>query len=150
MEVLEHERDRAAFGHPLEERPPGGEEVVSLEDDPFDEPEQVLEPGLDPFPLGRVGHEVGDRVPQLREGARLVLVLCDPCAHPHHLGQRPEGDPVAVGEAAAAMPEHTSARPSTYFSNSHANRDLPIPATPMTFTRLRTPVRGRHVEHLLE
>ena len=36
--------------------------------------------------------------------ALLGLVLRDPRPHPHHLGQRPEGDALAVGEAAAAVP----------------------------------------------
>ena len=36
-------------------------------------------------------------------GGRL-LVLGDPAAHPHHVGERPVGDALAVGEAAAAMP----------------------------------------------
>ena len=37
-----------------------------------------------------------------------------------------------------------------YFSNSQASRDLPIPATPITFTRLARRSSRRGVEHLLE
>ena len=36
--------------------------------------------------------------------ARARLVLADPGAHAHHLGERPVGDALAVGEAAAAVP----------------------------------------------
>ena len=40
-------------------------------------------------------------------------------------------------------------RPSTYFSNSQASRDLPIPATPTTDRRCAFPPR-RSVEELLD
>ena len=72
---------------------------------------------------------------ELRSRDSLVLVLGDPGPHAHHLGQRPVGDALAVGEAAAAVPPDVSTRPSMYFSNSQASRDLPIPAMPMTETR---------------
>ena len=63
----------------------------------------------------------------LRERLLGVVVLGDPGAHPHHLGERPECDAVAVAEAPAAVPKHVAASPSTYVSNSQASRDLPMP-----------------------
>src|SRR5512146_2633775 len=39
----------------------------------------------------------------LQRGRRLVL-LADPAAHPHHVRERPVRDPLAVGEATAAVP----------------------------------------------
>ena len=61
-------------------------------------------------------------------------------AHPHHLGQGPERDTVAVGEAAAPVPPgRSSASPSMYFSNSQASRDFPTPPTPVTDTRCAPP-----------
>ncbi len=43
-----------------------------------------------------------------------------------------------------------SARPSMYFSNSHASRDLPMPAMPVTETSCARRVLGRRVEQLLD
>ena len=64
---------------------------------------------LDEVPLGRVGDV-------LLEPPRGAWRGADPCrrprrsgALPHHLGQRPVGDALAVGEAAAAMPVHDAA-----------------------------------------
>ena len=69
------------------------------------EAEQVRQPRLDPGPLLGVGHVPLDR----RRGAsrrrgRGLFVLGDARAHAHHLGERPERDAVAVGEAAATVP----------------------------------------------
>ena len=62
------------------------------------------------------------------------LVLDDPGAHPHHLGQRPVRDAVAVGETAAAVPprlverarrctSRTPRRASTCRCRAHATID---------------------------
>ena len=106
VDVLEHEHDGALLGEPLEEQAPGGKEVVAIRFAAHRQAEQLLEPGLHPFALRRVGDVLGHRLPQLRERLRLVLVLGDAGAHPHHLGERPEGDALAVREAAAPMPVH--------------------------------------------
>jgi hypothetical protein len=42
---------------------------------------------------------------------RCLLVLDDPRASSHHLGERPEGDAVAVREAAAGVPEDALREP---------------------------------------
>ena len=68
----------------------------------------------------------------------------------HHVDERPVRDALAVGQAAAAVPQTSSARPSTYFSNSHDSRDLPIPAIPVTETSCGLALLGRGVEQLLD
>ena len=100
------------------------------------EPEQVREARLDPARAPRRrGCTPRARACSFSPRGRGLLVLGDAAAHAHHLGQRPVGDALAVGEAAAAVPERRrAARPSMYFSNSQASRDLPIPAMPMTST----------------
>ena len=65
-------------------------------------------------------------------------------AHPHHLGERPVRDALAVGEAPAPVPEHElpRARRSTCRTPT-TSRDLPIPAIPITDTRCALPLVGR-------
>src|SRR6266508_2359934 len=64
----------------------------------------MLEARLHPLALVCVGYVLLDRRVQLRERLCRRIVLRDSGAHPHHLGERPVRDAVAVGEAAAAMP----------------------------------------------
>ena len=71
---------------------------------PLDEPEELLEPGLDPLPLRGVGDVLRERLAQLAERRGLVLRLDDPRAAAKHLRERPVRDSVAVGEASAAVP----------------------------------------------
>ena len=75
----------------------------------------MREPRLDEPPLLGVEDVLLERRVQLRERRRRLLVLGDPAAHPHHVGERPVGDALAVGEAAAAVPvRRLSASPSKY------------------------------------
>ena len=59
----------ALLGDPLEEEPPGGEEVLAVGRGPLAEAEQVREPRLDPGALVRVGDVLLERRAQLRERA---------------------------------------------------------------------------------
>ena len=68
------------------------------------EAEELREPRLDEAPLLRVGDVLLERRAQLLEGRDGVVVLGDAAAHAHHVGERPVGDALAVGEAAASMP----------------------------------------------
>ena len=111
LHVLEDEDRRRLLGQPLEEDPPGREEVLLVAGGPSSRPEQVGEARLDPAPLLRVGHVHLDRRAQLRARRARLLVLDDAAAHPHHLRQRPVRDALAVGEAAAAMPEDVVGEP---------------------------------------
>ena len=106
---------------------------------PVAEPEQLTEPGLDPAALGRVRHELGDRVGQLGCDGLGGLALDRPDPHPHHVGQRPVGHPLAVRQAAPPVPPDLPASPSMYFSNSHDSRDFPTPADAGHGHELRRP-----------
>jgi hypothetical protein len=59
---------------------------------------------LDPGALVGVGKVLDERGAELPERGARLLVLGDPAAHAHHLGERPLGDAVAVREAPATMP----------------------------------------------
>ena len=55
VDVLEHEHERPLLGEPLEESPPGREEILPIGRVPLGETEQMEQAGLDPLPLRRVG-----------------------------------------------------------------------------------------------
>ena len=81
LEVLEDEHGRPLLGEPLEEEPPGREEILPVGRGPLREPEQVGEPRLEPAPLLRVGDVLLDRGPELRERGLGRLLLEDPGPH---------------------------------------------------------------------
>ena len=83
-------------------------------------------------------------------GAGLV-VLGDAAAHPHHVGERPVRDAVAVGQAAAAVPVDGSlrCRRSTCRTPT-TSRDLPMPPMPVTETSCALPSLRRGVEEILD
>ena len=98
--------DRVDVGEPLEEQPPGGEEVLALvRRRSLLEAEQMREPRLDEA-RARPGRRCAPRRSRasFASAERRLLVLDDPRAHPHHVRERPVGDALAVGEAAAAVP----------------------------------------------
>ena len=70
LHVLEDEDRRRLLREPLEEDPPGGEEVLLVPGRALLEPEQVGETRLDPAPLLRVGDVQLDRRAQLRRAPR--------------------------------------------------------------------------------
>src|SRR3954452_7164918 len=64
----------------------------------------MREPGLDERPLLRVADVDVERRAELRGSRLRVLFLRDQAAHAHHVGKRPVGDALAVGQAAPAVP----------------------------------------------
>ena len=112
VQVLEDEHDGPLLGQPLEEEPPRGEEILPVGSGPLGEAEQVREPRLEPGPLlrrrGRAPRATRGASPSAGSGASSSS---DPGAHPDHLGERPVGDALAVGEAAAAVPPDVVGEP---------------------------------------
>ena len=107
MQILEDEHGRPLFAHCLEEATPGGERLASALAAPTGlRPEAHEWPQVtnDPFRLGRVLDEHGNRIRELP--GRLVrrVALENAGLRLRHLAQRPEADPVAVGEAATLPP----------------------------------------------
>ena len=104
LHVLEEHHHRVDDGQPLEEQPPGGEEILPLVPAALLEREQMREPRLDEAALVRVVDVLLDDRGELGERGARLLVLDDPRAHPDHVRERPVGDALAVGETAAAVP----------------------------------------------
>ncbi len=104
LHVLEGEHRRVALGQALEEEAPGGEEVLLVASLVLGQPEQVREPRLEEVPLLAVEDVLLQRGVQLGLRGRRFLVLGDAAAHAHHVGERPVGHALAVGEAAPAVP----------------------------------------------
>ncbi len=110
LRVFDEEDDRRADGEPLEEQPPAGEQFLAVKDrfawPGIGHAQQSGQPDFHVTALCGV-REVG-RQAVLEFGGRDRdgIVLRDGQSLPHDLGQGPEGDPVAVGQAAAAMPPH--------------------------------------------
>ena len=105
LHVLEHENGRIRVREPLEEEPPGSEQVVALVRRLLlRDPEQAREKRLDEPSLVVVEQMLAERCFELRARGRVVVVLGYTGAHAHHVRQRPVRHALAVGEAAAAVP----------------------------------------------
>ena len=104
VQILEEQDRRRRIGKALEEDAPRAEQVLLVARAARLQPEQLGQARLDEAPLFGIRDVLIQRRPQLRQGGRALLVLDDAGAHPDHLGQRPERDAVAVGEASASMP----------------------------------------------
>ena len=105
LQVLEEERDGRLLGHALEEEPPGAEELLLAARGPSSSPSRCSMRGSTKRRSSSSATNSRDGGDELlgRADARL-LALGDARAHPHHLRERPEGDTLAVGEAAPAVP----------------------------------------------
>ena len=150
LHVLEDEHGRRLLRQPLEEDAPGGEEVLLVAGHALLEPEQVRQPRLDPRALVRVEDVLGQREPKLVPRGRGLLVLGDAAAHPHHLRERPVGDPVAVREAAAAMPERLAGEAVDVLLELPRQPRLADPGDAVDEHELRAALVGGGVEELLD
>jgi hypothetical protein len=105
VEVLDDEDRRSACGQGLEEATPGGERLLLRRSRAVARrPDEGSEARLEPRPLGVVLEERSDRVAELGRGNLAVVRLEDPRLRLHDLPERPEGDALAVGEAAPVPP----------------------------------------------
>ena len=103
VQVLEDEERRVDVGHPLEEQPPRGEEILRGRGASARETEEVGEARLDQPALVGVGDVLLERRVSFAS-AELGPRPPGSGPHPHHLGQRPVRDALAVGQAPAAVP----------------------------------------------
>ena len=104
LHVLEREHGGVDVCEPLEEKPPGSEQLLLVPRLLLDQPEQLRDPRLDEPPLLGIGDVLLECLPQLLERSSRLLLFDDPAPHPHHVCERPVGDAVAVGKTAPAVP----------------------------------------------
>src|SRR5207302_11131650 len=107
MQILEHENERTVLRERLEEASPCSERLAALVAARLGaqtDADQGTEMSRNPLRLDRVGDRQPHGPLQLR--ARLVRSIApeDSRLSLHHLGERPEGDAVAVGRRAALPP----------------------------------------------
>jgi hypothetical protein len=106
LEVLEDEDDDASLGDPLEEDAPRREERLAVRPIALAtlHSEQLKQARLEPAPLGVIRDPLLERRGELRARCGRVVRLDDPRPAAHHLGQRPEADPLSVRRGAALVP----------------------------------------------
>ncbi len=104
VQVLEHQHQRVLPGQRFEEPPPGGKRLdlpvlgrlTALLD-----AQQRTQLGFHPGRFPGIGEARGDRCVQLAGRAVDPVGMQNPGRRPHHLGQRPEGDALAIGKRPA-------------------------------------------------
>ena len=105
------------------------------------EPQERQEGRFDPAPVVGFGDILGDRGRDARAGRGLVVALDEPGATPDHLAERPEGDAVAIGRRASAVPVDVEGdavdvllelpgEPALADAAGSGDRDQPRPAIP--------------------
>jgi len=107
VQVLEHEHERALLGERLEEAPPGGERLaatVAAEPRVGFHSDEGAEVQFDPAGVTLVVDGGIDGLAKLLGSLGLGVPLVDASLRLDDLSQRPEGDAVTVGEAAALAP----------------------------------------------
>jgi len=115
VDVLEDHHRRSFLGDPLEEDPAGGEEVLLVSGPPLLQSEEVREPRPHETAFRFVPDVLLDRREEFRKGRRRILVLQDPGAAPHHLGESPERDTFPVRQTAALVPPDVVDQPVDVF-----------------------------------
>ena len=150
VHVLEREHGGVHLGEPLEEQPPGREQILPVADGRFLEPEEVREPWLDERPLVLVGHVLIDARPELAPCRGGILVLADAGAHAHHVRERPVRHAFAVGQAAAAVPVHLLDEPVEVLVELPGHARLADPGDSRHGDEVCAPVLCAGVEQILD
>ncbi len=107
VDVLDDDDERTLLGETLEEAAPGGERLVAAIASELcfaGEAEEREEMRLDARLVARAGERVLDDLVDLRRDVLRRVLLQDARLRLDDLAERPERDPVAVGEAASLAP----------------------------------------------
>ena len=110
VHVLEQQDHRIAVREPLEEQPPGREQLLAHQPR-LGGSQQRPERLGDPLALAGVLDPLLEPGGEPRVDLGRGCVVADPEPLADHVGERPVGDPVAEGEAAAEVPEHLDREP---------------------------------------
>ena len=104
LQILEDEDGGAAVGDALEERPPGGEQLLALSGRCLVEAEEGRQARLHPAPVGGIRDVLRDRRLELRPCRGRIVRFGDSGAAADHLAECPVADPLAVCERASLVP----------------------------------------------
>ena len=107
MQVLEHQHERPLLGERFQKASPcreGLAATITAEAGVRLQADEGTKVGLDPAGVARVGDGVVNGRVQLLGRFLLGVALGNARLRLHHFSERPEGDSVAVGEAAALTP----------------------------------------------
>ena len=152
VEVLEQEGDRARAGEPLEERPPGREQLGRAAGRRLADARGARAARARSSRRSASSGTFGARTSAiLRAGRRGVVALeqARPRRGPSRPAPRTRSPRRTTGERPSC--HHTrSTTPSTYLRNSHARRLLPMPAWPVIETSADALLARRRVEQVLE
>ena len=148
VEVFEHHDHRGRHGQPLEERPPGAEELLAP--DAGLDSQEGEERRLDPTAFAGIGDMCRQRLGDLGACRPLVVRLAQAAAAPNHLAEGPEGDPVAVGGGAALVPPHGVHETVRVLQELPGEPRLPDPRRPDDRDEARPVLAGRRVKQILE
>ncbi len=150
LHVFEREHRRARIGEALEEQPPRREQILPVARGRLLQREQVREPRLHERALLRIEHVPLHHRAEFRARRARILGLADPGTHPHHVRQRPVGDTLAVGEAAAAVPVHLLDDPVEVLVELPDQPRLAVAGDPDHRHEVCTPIVRAAVEEVLD
>ncbi len=150
LHVLEGEHRRIDLGQPLEEQPPGREEILPVTACSLLQTEEMREARLDERPLLPVEQVLLEGFRELVARGGGLLVLPDQAAHPHHVGQRPVGDAFAVGETAASVPVDLFDDPVEVLVELPDQARLADPGEAGNRDQMRSTLLGAAVEEILD
>ncbi len=150
MDVLEQHDHGVGVRHPLEEQSPRGEEVRLVPRRPILQPEQLREPAARRIAVRSDRERCRPRVARSFADAETESSSSTMPARPRTISASAQNaTPSPYARHRPRCHHAESARPSKYFSNSHARRDLPIPPTPVTETQVGPMLVGGGVVELL-
>jgi hypothetical protein len=113
--VLHQQHDGHLRGQALEEQPPSGEQFLPRQRAAGVLRERHAEEPTEPYshvcPLGRIGHVLVQAIAQPGRGDLGGVFFSDAEPVPDDLGQRPERDALAVGQAPAPVPPDILGQP---------------------------------------
>ena len=134
----------------LEERRPRGEQVLARERPGPGLTQQHGQPGSQPVPFTRVADVIGEPGIQALGDDRAGVGLDQPEPRAHRLGQRPERDPVPVGQAPAPMPPRRRRQAVDVLLELPRQPGLPDPGLTIENHQPRPTGLLRGVEQLLD
>ena len=110
----------------------------------------MREAGLDPAALLRIGDVLVDRGVELCGCRVRVLAFQDAGPAPHHLGERPVGNSLAVGEAASPVPAEEVRQPVQVLVELPGEAALSDPCDAGHRDEVGSVLVGRGVEEVLD